>query len=257
MRHFLLSTFFLFLSVATGCCEPVEILLAYEDTALPPFYLGEGEVIPEKPGIAVDILKRVDSRLDEISISFRRKPWERCKFELKKGKVDGIFPASFKPARMEIGVYPMAAGTVDRSSSLVSLSYYFYVMKGTNHLWDGGNFYVNGRIGVPTGYSVASDLKRKGYLIDDTAATTKQTLMKLAGGRVQAVAAQDVTADPIIRKEPEFSNIVKLSPAINTKPNYLIFSHQFNKKHRVLVERIWQTISIVIEEESLDLHSEY
>ena len=37
--------------------ESIKLTMAYEDTTLPPFYLGEGERIPEKPGIAIELFK--------------------------------------------------------------------------------------------------------------------------------------------------------------------------------------------------------
>lgn len=84
--------------------------------------------------------------------------------------------------------------------------------------------------------------------MDDTAQTTLQNLIKLKAGNVRAVAAQDVTADPIIKSNPALKDIVKIFPAINTKPNYLIFSRQFYTEHPGLAKRIWSELKSVREE---------
>ena len=108
---------------------------------------------------------------------------------------------------------------------------------------------LKGAIGIPTGYSIIRDLKRDGFEVDDTAQTTLQNLIKLKAGNVRAVAAQDVAADPIIKSNPAFKDIVpKIFPAINTKPNYLIFSRQFYTEHPGLAKRIWSELKSVREE---------
>jgi polar amino acid transport system substrate-binding protein len=96
----------IFITVASAYAQPFKLTMAYEDTALPPFYLGEGKEVPAKPGIAIELLKQVDEHIHEITINFRRIPWDRCQKELKEGLVDAIFPGSFNVSRMKIGVYP-------------------------------------------------------------------------------------------------------------------------------------------------------
>nr|WP_319393756.1 hypothetical protein [uncultured Desulfobacter sp.] len=165
--------------------------MAYENTALPPFYLGEGKEVPPKPGIAIELLKQVDESLHEIAINFRRMPWNKCQKELKEGMVDAIFPGSFNLSRMKIGVYPFNDSEPDGVRCLVFLSYYFYVMKANLSALDGDQGWRKGIIGVPTGYSVIRDLQRDGFEVDDESQTTLENLIKLKAGSVSAVAAQD------------------------------------------------------------------
>lgn len=236
--------------------SPLEITIAYENTPLPPYYFGAGDEIPGLPGIAVELLQIVDKRLPEVTIKFRRAPWKRCKNELRDGTIEAIFPASFKPARKKIGKYPRTQGILDSEKRMLFLSYYFYAVKGTGFRWDGE---LEGKwvIGAPTGYSIVDDLKKHDQEVDDQAATTRQNLLKLITGRVQAVAAQGVTADPLIQSEQQFQRVEKLSPPINTKANYLIFSHQFINKHQQLAEKFWSTLQDVREEKLEELALKY
>ena len=247
MKYILYIKTIIFLTVALTYAQPLKLTMAYEDTALRPFYLGEGKEVPAKPGIAIELLKQVDASLDEIKIDFRRIPWKRCQKELKEGLVDAIFPGSFNVSRMKIGVYPFNNSEPDGVRCLVFLSYYFYVMEGKPSPLDGYQVWKKGTIGVPTGYSIKRDLQRDGFKVDDTAQTTLQNLIKLKAGSVNAVAAQNVTADPIIKSNPVFKDIVKIIPAINIKPNYLIFSRQFYTAHPDLAKRIWSKLKIVRE----------
>ena len=95
----------IFITVASAYAQPLKLTMAYEDTALPPFYLGEGKEVPAKPGIAIELLKQVDERLHEITINFRRIPWDRCQKELKEGVVDVLVGQDF--AKMGYGTIEM------------------------------------------------------------------------------------------------------------------------------------------------------
>ncbi|CAK0769620.1 hypothetical protein CCP4SC76_5210003 [Gammaproteobacteria bacterium] len=45
-------------------------------------------------------------------------PWKRCLADLQEGKVDGAFPASFKPDRLAQGSYPMTGDQPDATRRL-------------------------------------------------------------------------------------------------------------------------------------------
>ena len=91
--------FNLFLHSLVGACGVMssffvystEMVFCYEDKELPPSYMGNGLVVPkERPGAAIEILRRADKLLESISIKYVRKPWQRCLYELKKNKIDAV-----------------------------------------------------------------------------------------------------------------------------------------------------------------------
>lgn len=247
----------LLFSATTVKSEPVDILVAYENTDLPPFYYGEGDLVPEQPGIAVELLQILDKQTPEIIIHFRRTPWKRCLEELKHGAVDALFPASFKPSRQELGVYPTSNNLVNEQFHLINLSYFFYGLKNSPVQWDGKELKVEGVIGAPTGYSIVEDLKKQGLSVDDKATTTEQNLLKLITRRVTVVAAQSVTMDPLIASSSKYDNVEKITPPINTKANYLMLSHQFIEAHPAIAELIWSNLKRVREEHFTSLAHKY
>lgn len=242
-----------FLSPVSGlAAEPLTVTLAYESTALPPFYLGEGVEIPEQPGVTVELLKAVDNALAEVRFEFQRKPWKRCLVELGGGHVDAIFPGSFKPERAELGIYPYIPGTrstnppgiPDRGKNLVTLAYHLYARTGSLVAYDGRKItgLAGSAIGAPLGYSIVEDLEAEGYEMEPFG-TTRQNLVKLAMDRITAVAVQPHIADVLIQAEPEiFGSIRRIDPALRSKANYLIFSHQFHEAHPELARLIWETV---------------
>ncbi|MFC2140309.1 substrate-binding periplasmic protein [Candidatus Auribacterota bacterium] len=237
---------FSFLFIQKIYSEPAKIKIAYQNTDNFPFQLGEGSDIDfKKPGLAVELLVLVGERLN-IEITFVRFPWKRGEKELKAGRIDGLFSASFKTKRLELGVYPMKEGKVDPARKNYSNSYALYKLKGSSLSWDGKAFqHVSGPVGAPRGFSIVDDLKKHDIQVEETTSTL-QNLKKLVRGRLAGVATLDLLGDFFLREHKEmFKNIEKVEPLLVTKPYYLMLSHQFVKKNQKLAEKIWDNIALV------------
>lgn len=249
----------LVLSVALEVhAEPVDFLVAYEDTAQPPYHLGEGRLVPERPGVSVEMVMMLREYLPELRIRFRRIPWSRCLKELEHGKVDAVFNGSFRPERLRMGAYPMRDGRPDPARRMTVLEYALYTLEGSPVAWDGERIrHLNGPVGAPAGYSIVDDLRAWRMPIVE-ALNTRTVLVMLNYGRVAAVAAQTVTADKLLRDEPElFAKVVKRRPPLVTKPYYLLISHQFMARHPGLAERIWAALATIREERQPALYEKY
>ncbi len=238
--------------------ESVDFLVAYEDTAQPPYHLGEGRAVPEPPGVSVEMVRMLREYLPELRIQFRRIPWSRCLKELEYGKVDAIFNGSFRPERMSMGAYPMRDGHPDPSRRITVLEYALYTLKNSPVIWDGQQIrHLNGPVGAPAGYSIVDDLRAWRVPMEE-ALNTRTTLVMLNYGRVAAVAAQTVTADKLLRDEPVlFAEVVKRQPPLVSKPYYLLISHQFMARHPGLAERIWEALASIREQRQPALYDKY
>jgi len=92
-----------------------KLLLATDDTPGNPWIIGGGsQLSPQLPGIEIELYRLMAARLN-LQLEMVRIPWKRCLSEVKQGRADGIFPASFKPERLSLGVYPMRNGKLDPS----------------------------------------------------------------------------------------------------------------------------------------------
>ena len=223
--------------------------VAYENKTQLPYYIGESSsVLPDKPGAAVELRRRLESSVPGLKVVLKRYPWKRCLSELEKGNVDGIFNASFKEKRLQFGNYPWKDGAVDTDRRLTTISYSFYRTKDSAFSWDGEN--VTGvikSIGAPRGYSIVGDLKKKGLDVSE-ANSSESNLMKLVHGRVSAIALQTVTGDYFLKTDTRFANIQKIEPPLKTKPYYLMISRQFGKANPELSEKIWDSVSTLREQ---------
>lgn len=77
--------------------QAVTMTIACEDKAQPPYYLGDTNEVPEDhPGVAVEMVKALETKIPGLKIRLTRAPWKRCTTELGSGAYDGIFNASYR-----------------------------------------------------------------------------------------------------------------------------------------------------------------
>lgn len=170
------------------------------------------------------------------------------KFELKTGLLDGVFPASFKPERMEIGVFPFKNGKVDPTRKSRDSAYHLYRLKSSPVTWRDGKL-VNleqmprPTIGVPLEWSIVEDLRRMNIDVLERPRPV-ELLEMLAKGGLAGVACLSTVTDIYIYQAPhKFGQIEKVYPPIAAKTYFLMLSHQFSAAHPAIAEKIWDTIA--------------
>lgn len=228
--------------VIVSCLSAIEIQIAYENKEQPLYYMGNTNEVLENPGVAVEIVLELEEEIPGLIVVLQRKPWKRCLTELKLGKLDGIFNASYKQERESIGIYPRnSEGMIDSTKRITKISYCFYKNSDFDVDYDGISISdFDGKILAPRGYSIVGDLSEMGfemYEVNDS----KQIINLLNIGRFQLAALQDVTADSIIKKE-NIENVIKIDTPIKRKNYYLLLSYQFVEKNPELAQEIWDAI---------------
>jgi polar amino acid transport system substrate-binding protein len=220
-----------------------DLKIACENKQDFPTVMGNSSKVLEKnPGMGVEAIYLLEKRLN-IKIHIKRLPWKRCLAEMQKGHVDGLFTASYKEKRKQFGRYPEINGKVDPSRRFTSASYALYRLKGSDVNYDGNNFHVKGKVGAPLGYSIVDDLKKKGLVIDESP-NTLNDFKKMVKGRIQAVAALEMTADYYLMVNQNLNDkIEKIIPLIVEKPYYFMLSHQLYNEDKALVEKFWDTLA--------------
>jgi polar amino acid transport system substrate-binding protein len=226
---------------AQAADKPASVKLCYENEDIYPW------VLKSKPGLNLILLGSVEQKLG-VKFELVAQPWKRCQEEMKTGSFDGIFAASFKTERLEIGTYPMIGAKVDESKAMMMDGYTLYRLKGSNVQWDGKKLGVAGAVGAQPGYSIIDQLKGLGAKVDDGTRTADDNLRKLLAGRVDAVALQTLEGENSLASNPEFlAKIEKVSPALVDKPFFLMLSKQFASKHGDFSKEIWNTVAQVRE----------
>ena len=231
----------------------VTLHLASDDTPGSPWVMGDGAHFQTgAPGIEIELYQLMARRLN-LELSMIRMPWKRCLADLKTGRLDGIFPASFKPERMSLGVYPMRDGNVDMQRKSRYSAYYLYVREGSPLGWDGRSFVNLNRldrqtIGAPLGWSIVTDLQRMGIdVLEKPRPVELLTILK--NGGIAGVVGLDTVIDAYLSQLPDrFSTIRKVYPPVAEKAFFLLLSHAFVEKHPTLANQIWDTIAEIKQE---------
>ena len=210
------------------------------------YIVGGGEDFrPDLPGAEIELYRLVAHRLG-FEVRFRRMPWKQCLFQVQTNRVDGVFPASYKPARQKIGVYPMRDGAVDLERKTRDTAYYLYTLRSSGLSWDGRAFSgQKGVIAAPAGWAVVEDLRSQGVEVKEVpvhAASPDMLVLK----RVQGFLCLDTVFDTYLQGDPvKYREVVKIQPPLLETPYYLLLSRGFVQAHPELAQEIWDTIRVV------------
>lgn len=241
-----MNKFFLFMTIffiKTVSAQETKVLkFCYEPIEQFPYYMGNSNKTQDPPGVSIDLINLVAKKL-KFKAEFHRRPWKRCLFELKNGVVDGIFNGSFKESRLKVGRYPFTKGSIDSTKRITTLSYNFYTNKNSDFTWDGKKISGNSqKVIAPLGYSIVDNLNKLNNIVVIEKGTTVQHLKMLYENKVDAIAAQKVTADKLISKNNRYKNIKIIEEPIKIKDYFLLLSHQLVEKEETLAKKIWKTL---------------
>lgn len=220
--------------------EAILLRVAYADQELSPYAMGSEQTHPDPPGIFVEILDRAAKELG-VEIEYKRMPTQRGQRLLRHGEIDCYFSLSYQPERESIGVFPKRDGKIDPGRRLGTLSYHLYKRSGTPPSFDGKSLVGNSKpVAAETGYSIVATLDAMGLSVDEDR-TVELNLRKLARGKVDVYAGQDVSVDRAIATG-KYGAIEKIPTPVASKDYYLLFSADFYLRNRDLAERLWDRI---------------
>ncbi len=232
-----------------------QIKIAYNEIAAPPHYLGDGQAIPENPGISVELTDLAASRLG-CKIRWLRLPIKRILRDLELNTIDATLALSYAAERTSFAVYPMRDGKPDSALAAWTSSYDFYVLPDSTLRWDGKQFNRTPRgVGANAGFSVVQDLARMGIAADE-AQGDSNNFGKLVKGRIEVYAGQDLTLAQI-RMQPEFKDIKKLEPSFVRKHYYLVFSRSYYGESADRVNQLWRQIARLRQTEGKRMERKY
>ncbi|MGQ5522359.1 substrate-binding periplasmic protein [Chitinimonas sp. PSY-7] len=227
---------FILASRAFAC----EISLAYNSDALPPYYVGVGDVSPDHPGVAVELAQLAAAKIG-CAVTLKRLPTKRVMAETGMGKYDGAFLFSYSVERTAIFAFPMQGEMPDKSRRIATLSYSLYKLKGSPANWNGETFSgISGPIGVNMGWSIGKDIQALKVPVLESY-TTQENFNQLRLGRIAAYATLDTVGDAAIQRAG-MNDIERLPTLISSKDYFIIFNNLYYQKNRERTEQFWTAI---------------
>jgi polar amino acid transport system substrate-binding protein len=219
----------------------VLVHLCYENSEIAPWRFRD------RSGLNFLMLEAV-ARESGVRFVYHARPWRRCQDDLRAGRVDGAFGMSYTPERASFAVYPGGIHP-DPARRMFEGGYVLVRRAGTPVHLEGGRIRgLSGPIGAEPSHSIALDLARAGYEVDDGSPGPEALLRKLKAGRLGAAAVGTDQAHNLRRDDPAlFEGLEVLPVPLVEKPYFLVFSRPFVRSRPVLAERLWEAIATVRE----------
>jgi len=228
------------LAYSGGGCVAVRV--GYIDQHRPPYWLGEGEVVPEPAGASVDLIRAaVQGSGFNCPPILIRLPAARLKMALEAGDID-MTPIGEQPSYSpEIALPRDRDGNVDRNRAMPNTM--VVLVRAKDHVPPNSNpqDYLRGKtVGASQGSPINARLREMGLAVDDGARDLDRNLAKLKLGRVDAVVTNLVKPGHLDATLKRYGgSIVQLQqPLINTRL-WMAFNAGYYRAHPEQVEALW------------------
>lgn len=235
------------LPLSSGAAGCIPLRVGYVDQHRPPYWMGEGEKVPEPPGSGVDLI-----RAAVLGAGFGcpptlvRLPTGRLKVVLAAGDID-MSPLG------EMDHYPAGValprdkdGNIDLNRALHNTL--VVLVRAEDKLPANTNpmQYFRGKVlGVPQGNAYTVRLREAGLTMDDGARDLERNIEKLKLHRVDGVVVATVTPAHLATTLAAYKGaIVQLpQPLINIRL-WLAFNQNYYTAHPHEVEALWTWLDV-------------
>ncbi len=221
---------------------PCVVRLAYVDQQMQPYYMGEGEAIPDPPGAGVELAQALVASAG-CTIKLSRMPQKRVESALAAGEIDMALLGAHA-ATVPSLAYPRAkGGELDRQRSMKSYTIAF--VRAADKLpqeTDPASYFVGRRLGTMYGAPFAAIFREAGVLADDGALDHERNFNKLLLGRVDGYAASltnPADLDAYVRTKYG-TKVVRLQRPMRVAYLYLASNRSYYDANRTAVEAMWR-----------------
>jgi hypothetical protein len=239
-RHLIaLISLCLFAADASAGCAPLRI--AYSDQSHPPYWLGNGEQVPEPPGASVELLRKFGASAG-CPVTLKRLPIARITPALADGQVDFAPQGATAAAQSGIAFPRDKAGQLDLERSMPQLLVIFVrAADGPGRDAEPAPYFRDHVLANVLGSAYLPRMRRDGLRVDSGATNVTSNLEKLRLHRVDGVAvpmisAGDMDAFVAARYGKAF---VRLEQPLYSDHAWLAANAQYYAAHQVQVETMW------------------
>ncbi len=194
-------------------------------------------------GIHLDIVTKALESLG-YTIDIQSRPWKRCLLELESGRVEAIFPASYKKNRTEFAYYPDDAATSGKSQwRMNQIEHVLVTRPGGTYEFDGDLLTIPQPVNIGWGSAFGDTLEEMGLNVNRNVSIRGSTGM-LVRNRTNSVVTNPLLAEEL-SKNGEFAGKIKIhQKPLRSKSYFLIFSKKGNMPAAER-QQIWEAIAAV------------
>lgn len=230
---------------AADTCIPLR--LGYLDQHRPPYFLGEGEHIPEPPGASVDLMRdAVQAAGFGCPPTLVRLPAARLRVALAKGDIDMTPLGEMAAYPASIAVPRDKNGNVDNERAMHNTLVVLVRAKDKLPAGIRPMEYFKGKVlGVSQGLTATSRLREAGLTIDDGGRDLDRNIEKLRLGRIDGVVVAAVQPAHLKLTLDRYRGaIVQLPQPLLSTRVWLAFNDTYYRAHRPQVEALWTWLDV-------------
>lgn len=232
------------LGQAKAACEPIRI--GYPDQHRPPYWLGAGTDIPERPGAAAELVRQFAASAGCGAI-LKRLPSLRIAPALASGEIDFAPMDSSAPDTAHI-VFPRDRNNQLDASHAIPLYIVVYVRSEDKIARAAEPLrYFQGRlVGITLGSGYRHRMQQAGIRVDSGAVDIARNLEKLKLQRIDGFAVA-VTApgdmDAYIAEQYQ-GRFARMAQPLFSDHLWLAASENYYNKHRAQVDTMWNWLGV-------------
>lgn len=229
---------------ASAACEPIRI--GYPDQHRPPYWLGAGTDIPERPGAAAELVRQFAASAGCGAI-LKRLPSLRIAPALASGEIDFAPMDSSAPDAAHI-VFPRDRNNQLDASRAIPLYIVVYVRSDDRLAREAEPLkYFQGRlVGITLGSGYRHRMQQAGIRVDSGAVDIARNLEKLKLQRIDgfAVAVTSPGDMDAYISEKYQGRIARISQPLFSDHLWLAASEHYYQSHRGQVDTMWNWLGV-------------
>ncbi|QKE61973.1 hypothetical protein HNE05_00855 [Aquipseudomonas campi] len=230
-------------AVGLGSClqaQACELSLTYSIDSIPPLIMGDSEVVPEQPGIAIELVQRAAGDIG-CKLHLKRAPTLRVLASVESGSQDGALLYSYNAERAQRFAYPLKDGLPDSARRMSSQAYALFRLRGSVLDWDGLRFRdLDKPLGANRGWSIVEDLRAHGVDVEEES-SARRNLAKLRAGRLAGYVTLREAGNEALRHY-RIEDVEEVPVPFVIKDYFVIFNRDFQARHPQLLERLWSRV---------------
>lgn len=225
---------------AHAACAPVKI--GYPDQHRPPYWLGEGQTVPARPGASAELVQHFAASVG-CPTELKRLPVLRIRPALVAGEVD------FAPTDASAEDLPGIALPRDRNNKLdVDRSMPLHIVvfvRASDHLardTDPFSHFKGKLVGLTLGSAYGQRLTQAGMLVDAGATNVERNLEKLRQHRIDGFVISVISPNDMDEAiaAKYHGEIVRLPQVLYSDHIWLAANQHYYDHHRAQVEAMWK-----------------
>ena len=216
------------------------IRVAYPDRERPPYYFGNGSVVPEPAGAGVDLL-RLAVRSVGCTPEMIRLPNARIKLALINGSAD-LAPVDLRDGEQPYSALPMRAGQLDaRRGMRMTAVVYVRTADGLPPNIDPRNYFKGRTLVTNQGSPLGEQLRDEGFKVDDGSLDTYSNMDKVALRRADgfAFSIANIEAMDAAIAARYGTSLTRLATPVRTSTLWLSASNAYFQRHSDQMEALW------------------